>query len=200
MNKKEKDITKTKKITKATLDKSKKENNEIENSINAIIELIKKESKKRKNKTFSQEEIQELLDKKKVFIDEDSADTIFNKLFDLKFLNNDVDFGDDDDISETDFFDTINKKSKTNKNKQEEFDNEDLKNFDEDEDFDESKMQDFDEENDDKEIDIDEEFDDSSRKLNEIDEADEDLETSETDDYVNKWKQMKMMILMLMHY
>ncbi|CAD7361141.1 Uncharacterised protein [Metamycoplasma salivarium] len=49
-------------------------------------------------------------------------------------------------------------------------------------------MQDFDEENDDKEIDIDEEFDDSSRKLNEIDEADEDLETSETDDYVNKWK------------
>jgi len=49
------------------------------------------------------------LDKKKVFIDEDSADTIFNKLFDLKFLNNDVDFGDDDDISETDFFDTINK-------------------------------------------------------------------------------------------
>ena len=186
MNKKEKDITKTKKITKATLDKSKKENNEIENSINAIIELIKKESKKRKNKTFSQEEIQELLDKKKVFIDEDSADTIFNKLFDLKFLNNDVDFGDDDDISETDFFDTINKKSKTNKNKQEEFDNEDLKNFDE--------------ENDDKEIDIDEEFDDSSRKLNEIDEADEDLETSETDDYVNKWKQMKMMILMLMHY
>ena len=104
MNKKEKDITKTKKITKATLDKSKKENNEIENSINAIIELIKKESKKRKNKTFSQEEIQELLDKKKVFIDEDSADTIFNKLFDLKFLNNDVDFGDDDDISETDFF------------------------------------------------------------------------------------------------
>ena len=200
MNKKEKDISKTKKITKATLDKSKKENNEIENSINAIIELIKKESKKRKNKTFSQEEIQELLDKKKVFIDEDSADTIFNKLFDLKFLNNDVDFGDDDDISETDFFDTINKKSKTNKNKQEEFDNEDLKNFDEDEDFDESKMQDFDEENDDKEIDIDEEFDDSSRKLNEIDEADEDLETSETDDYVNKWKQMKMMILMLMHY
>lgn len=114
------------------------------------------------------------MDKKKVFIDEDSADTIFNKLFDLKFLNNDVDFGDDDDISETDFFDTINKKSKTNKNKQEEFDNEDLKNFDE--------------ENDDKEIDIDEEFDDSSRKLNEIDEADEDLETSETDDYVNKWK------------
>ena len=99
------------------------------------------------------------MDKKKVFIDEDSADTIFNKLFDLKFLNNDVDFGDDDDISETDFFDTINKKSKTNKNKQEEFDNEDLKNFDEDEDFDESKMQDFDEENDDKEIDIDEEFD-----------------------------------------
>ena len=91
------------------------------------------------------------MDKKKVFIDEDSADTIFNKLFDLKFLNNDVDFGDDDDISETDFFDTINKKSKTNKNKQEE-------------------------------------FDDSSRKLNEIDEADEDLETSETDDYVNKWK------------
>ena len=128
------------------------------------------------------------MDKKKVFIDEDSADTIFNKLFDLKFLNNDVDFGDDDDISETDFFDTINKKSKTNKNKQEEFDNEDLKNFDEDEDFDESKMQDFDEENDDKEIDIDEEFDDSSRKLNEIDEADEDLEASETDDYVNKWK------------
>lgn len=57
MNKKEKDITKTKKIAKATLDKSKKENNEIENSINAIIELIKKESKKRKNKTFSQEEI-----------------------------------------------------------------------------------------------------------------------------------------------
>lgn len=57
MNKKEKDITKTKKITKATLDKSKKENNEIGNSINAIIELIKKESKKRKNKTFSQEEI-----------------------------------------------------------------------------------------------------------------------------------------------
>lgn len=57
MNKKEKDITKSKKITKATLDKSKKENNEIENSINAIIELIKKESKKRKNKTFSQEEI-----------------------------------------------------------------------------------------------------------------------------------------------
>ena len=49
------------------------------------------------------------MDKKKVFIDEDSADTIFNKLFDLKFLNNDVDFGDDDDISETDFFDTINK-------------------------------------------------------------------------------------------
>ena len=36
---------------------NKKENNEIENSINAIIELIKKESKKRKNKTFSQEEI-----------------------------------------------------------------------------------------------------------------------------------------------
>ena len=57
MNNREKDITKTKKITKATLDKSKKENNEIENSINAIIELIKKESKKRKNKTFSQEEI-----------------------------------------------------------------------------------------------------------------------------------------------
>lgn len=53
----EKSLNKSKKITKATLDKSKKENNEIGNSINAIIELIKKESKKRKNKTFSQEEI-----------------------------------------------------------------------------------------------------------------------------------------------
>ena len=89
--------------TKPSNKKIKTTKQEKNDSLNTIIELIKQESVKKKNKTFSQEEIYKFLDKKKVFIDEENADEIFNKLFDLKLLSNNVDFGDDDDISETDF-------------------------------------------------------------------------------------------------
>ena len=177
--------------TKPSTKKIKTTKQEKNDSLNTIIELIKQESAKKKNKTFSQEEIYKFLDKKKVFIDEENADEIFNKLFDLKLLSNNVDFGDDDDVSETDFFDTIKKSkkikgAKENKSSDNFYDDDDEENVDEEE-FDESKLKELENEADDKDIDIEEEFDDSSQKPSEMDDdLDEDLANSESDEYVSK--------------
>lgn len=177
--------------TKPSTKKIKTTKQEKNDSLNTIIELIKQESAKKKNKIFSQEEIYKFLDRKKVFIDDENADEIFNKLFDLKLLSNNVDFGDDDDISETDFFDTIKKSkkikgTKENKSSDNFYDDDDEENVDEEE-FDESKLKELENETDDKDIDIEEEFDDSSQKPSEMDDdLDEDLTNSESDEYVSK--------------
>ena len=60
--------------TKPSNKKIKTTKQEKNDSLNTIIELIKQESAKKKNKIFSQEEIYKFLDKKKVFIDDENAD------------------------------------------------------------------------------------------------------------------------------
>lgn len=87
-------------------------NNEFDQSIDLVIETLKKElakaTKKDKNKkAFSQDEVYELLNKKNLDLSEEATDALFEKLLDKKILSAEIDFGDDDDINETDFFESL---------------------------------------------------------------------------------------------
>ena len=185
------DAKKTKKnSTSKALETLKVSKEDANMSIDGIVQLIKNEKKLQKKSSFTQSEIFDILNKKNLVLDEQSADQVFDKLIDANLLNMEVDFGDDEDVSETDFFDTIQTKD-SKKNIDSDEDDLDVDNFDEDEDFDEHKLQEIEDEEEkenDKELDVDEEFDDSSvRKHDDIDELDdEESENAEDDEYIEK--------------
>jgi hypothetical protein len=185
------DAKKTKKnSTSKALETLKVSKEDANMSIDGIVQLIKNEKKLQKKSSFTQSEIFDILNKKNLVLDEQSADQVFDKLIDANLLNMEVDFGDDEDVSETDFFDTIQTKD-SKKNIDSDEDDLDVDDFDEDEDFDEHKLQEIEDEEEkenDKELDVDEEFDDSSvRKHDDIDELDdEESENAEDDEYIEK--------------
>ncbi len=149
--------------------------NELDSSIEIVIEKIADElaKAKKKNKSkssFTQDEVFTLLDKKKLFIEEEEADLLLEKLMEKGILKDEVDEGDED---ESDLSMMVNDKDA---------EEETLEN--EDEMFDESKLKDLDEEIEDEDIDVDAEYDDSSIRSRENDE-DEDLDL-EDDTYISK--------------
>ncbi|AWX69202.1 RNA polymerase sigma factor [[Mycoplasma] anseris] len=151
-------------------------------------ELKKIQSKNKQKTSFNQEEIFSLLEKKKLYIDEAETDALFEKLMEENILSVDVDFGDDDDISETDFLDNIKQKNKKEKKSFVEEDDEEDEILEEaEEEFDESKMDFEDEEIDDnEELDVDSEFDDSSVRISDEEDEDEELINDEEEQYLPK--------------
>ncbi|ACF07226.1 RNA polymerase sigma factor [Metamycoplasma arthritidis] len=180
-------------------------NNEFDQSVDLVIDKLKQElakaTKKDKNKkAFSQDEIYELLEKKNLELSEEATDVLFEKLLEQGVLSSDIDFGDDDEINETDFFESLandKKSKKTKKTKTDALDDElheediedlepTLEDLEEDEDF----KEDLDDEKDlEEDIDENEEFgieseaDDSSpqydnytEKLSDDFDEDEDIE------------------------
>lgn len=141
------------------------ENKDLEKSIEYTVSIIEQEIKKiqkkdSSKKTFSQEEIFNIIDKKKLYVDEEEADLLLSKLFEKKLILNSVDDGDNDDINE--FNDDLN--------------------------FSEAQLKDINvEEIENEEIDIDSEFDDSSMVRNDIliSSKDEDTLYSEDDEYIS---------------
>ena len=103
------DAKKTKKnSTSKALETLKVSKEDANMSIDGIVQLIKNEKKSQKKSSFTQSEIFDILNKKNLVLDEQSADQVFDKLIDANLLNMEVDFGDDEDVSETDFFDYSN--------------------------------------------------------------------------------------------
>ncbi|ENY68756.1 RNA polymerase sigma factor [Metamycoplasma auris 15026] len=79
------------------------ENKDLEKSIDYTVKIIEQEIKKlqKKNpnkKSFSQEEVFDLIDKKKLYVDEEESDLLLAKLLKKKIISNSVDEGDNDDI------------------------------------------------------------------------------------------------------
>ncbi|WP_412031367.1 RNA polymerase sigma factor [Metamycoplasma buccale] len=148
--------------------------------INEIKEELAKAKKKNKNKTsFTQEEIFSLLDKKKISVEDEDTDAMFERLMDEGILGMDVDFGDDEDVDETAFFDAIQKK-----------DSDSVDEIKDDEEFDESQLKELeDEEVDDEDLDVDSEYDDSIKHHDDDSDVsdldDEDLE-SDDDQYIKE--------------
>ncbi|RMA78643.1 RNA polymerase primary sigma factor [Metamycoplasma subdolum] len=169
--------------------------NEIKKSIDLVVKSIQKELEKAKKKNpkkvaFNQEEVFAILEKQKLFMeDEKVIDLLFEELLNKNILINEVDFGDEDDIEETDFIDSVKKAKSTKKpvkkDKAPSFDEfEDDEDFklsepDDDELFDESSLEDV--EDDDEELNIDEEYDDSSIRKKD----DDDLEKTDDSLYIS---------------
>ncbi|MBN4089474.1 RNA polymerase sigma factor [Mycoplasma enhydrae] len=79
------------------------EEKDLMNSIELTIQIIEKELKKlqKKNaskKSLSQEEVFNIIEKKKLFVDEEESDLLLMKLLERKIVVNDVDEGDEDDV------------------------------------------------------------------------------------------------------
>ncbi|ENY54211.1 RNA polymerase sigma-A factor rpoD [Metamycoplasma alkalescens 14918] len=105
------------------------ENKDLEKSIDYTVKIIEQEIKKiqKKNaskKTFSQEEVFNIIDKKKLYVDEEEADLLLKKLLEKKIISNNVDEGDNDDV--IDFGDDVHFKEEELKD----IDTEDLDNDD----------------------------------------------------------------------
>ncbi|EPJ15072.1 hypothetical protein CP01DC11_1459, partial [Chlamydia psittaci 01DC11] len=66
---------------------------------------------------FSQGEIFDFFEKHNIQLDESKSDALFEKLMESNMLNMDVDFDDDDDLSDTDFFEIIKKEKNFASNK-----------------------------------------------------------------------------------
>lgn len=139
-------------------------NKDLEKSIDYIVSVIeqeieKKQKKDKNKKTFSQEEVFNIIDKKKLFVDEEEADLLLTKLFEKNLISNNVDDGDNDDVD--DFIDD------------DQFNENALKNIDS-------------EEPDIEEIDFDSEYDDSTRVINDDTSSnDEEENYSEDDEYIS---------------
>jgi len=143
----------------------------------SIIKLLKTELSKSK---FSQGEIFDFFEKHNIQLDESKSDALFEKLMESNMLNMDVDFDDDDDLSDTDFFEIIKKEKNFASNKDDDFDFES-----EDEEFDESKLKEIEDEEskENENEDFDEEFDDNGR---EHDTVEEEILLDEENQYLNK--------------
>ncbi|SYV90090.1 Uncharacterised protein, partial [Metamycoplasma alkalescens] len=105
------------------------ENKDLEKSIDYTVKIIEQEIKKiqKKNaskKTFSQEEVFNIIDKKKLYVDEEEADLLLKKLLEKKIISNNVDEGDNDDV--IDFGDDVH----FNEEELKDIDTEDLDNDD----------------------------------------------------------------------
>ena len=178
-----KKITKTNATNKTTskLPTTKKEiKTNIEINVDdpkSIIKLLKAELSKSK---FSQGEIFDFFEKHNIQLDESKSDALFEKLMESNMLNMDVDFDDDDDLSDTDFFEIIKKEKNFASNKDDDFDFES-----EDEEFDESKLKEIEDEEskENENEDFDEEFDDNGR---EHDTVEEEILLDEENQYLNK--------------
>lgn len=178
-----KKITKTNATNKTTskLPTAKKEiKTNIEINVDdpkSIIKLLKTELSKSK---FSQGEIFDFFEKHNIQLDESKSDALFEKLMESNMLNMDVDFDDDDDLSDTDFFEIIKKEKNFASNKDDDFDFES-----EDEEFDESKLKEIEDEEskENENEDFDEEFDDNGR---EHDTVEEEILLDEENQYLNK--------------
>ncbi|AZG68844.1 RNA polymerase sigma factor [Mycoplasma struthionis] len=122
----------------------------IEKIVAVLEEELKKAQKKNKSKkTFSQDEIFKLLDKKKLMVSDEDADLLLKKLIDHHLLEDEVDYGDNEFITDEEFSHDLVDEDEHETNEAEE-------------EFDESKLSDLEEENlDEEDIDIDAEFDDS---------------------------------------
>ena len=72
------------------------------NNYDPVIKIIEKELKRKKQKNFSQEELFDFLDKKKLMISEEELDEFNSLLMNKKILVDRVDEGDDSEISDTD--------------------------------------------------------------------------------------------------
>ncbi|WP_373435192.1 RNA polymerase sigma factor [Metamycoplasma equirhinis] len=129
--------------------------NEMVGSIDLIVNKIKEELKKakakNKNKTyFTQDEIFTLIEKNKLFIDEEEANDILEKLISENIVKDDVDEGDFDDAEG---FMKIIEKDDDDDEKPVEID---------DDNIDEAQLKELEDQVIDEEIDIDTEYDDSS--------------------------------------
>ncbi|AZZ65532.1 RNA polymerase sigma factor [Metamycoplasma phocicerebrale] len=116
------------------------EEKDLMNSIELTVQIIEKEIKKLQKKdpskkVLSQEEVFDIIDKKKLYIDEEEADLFLAKLFEKNLIKNEVDEGDNDEV-----IDLL---------EEAELDEKDLKDIDN-------------EEIDNEEIDVDSEYDDST--------------------------------------
>ncbi|MGX9357809.1 MULTISPECIES: RNA polymerase sigma factor [unclassified Mycoplasma] len=139
--------------------------NNLEKSIDYVISVIENEVVKRKNKdkkfkTLSQEEVFDILYKKKLYVDDEEADLLLLKLFEKNLISNSVDEGDNDDVE----------------------------NFVQDAEFNESMLKDIDDEDaENEDIDYDFEYDDSTLVPNDSinSAAEEDQTFSEDDEYIS---------------
>ncbi|BAP39775.1 RNA polymerase sigma factor [Metamycoplasma canadense] len=113
------------------------ETKDLEKSIDQIVRIIEQEIKKIQKKDtskkfFSQEEIFNIIDKKRLFVDEEESDLLLAKLFEKKLISNNVDEGDNDFIADEQFNEAALKDIDI-----EEIENEDI---DIDSEFDDSSM------------------------------------------------------------
>ncbi len=77
------------------------------NSYDAIVKLLKTEQVKKSKKAkedvlFSQEEVFEILNKKKLFVSEEGADELLGTLIENQIIGTDIDVNDFDDVNEDD--------------------------------------------------------------------------------------------------
>ncbi|TPR54043.1 RNA polymerase sigma factor [Metamycoplasma neophronis] len=149
---------------------------EMNSSIEIVVQKLQEELAKAKKKNsskkfFTQDEVFSILDKKRLFVSEDEADALLDKLMQQGIIEDEVDDKDFEDVDSSDF-------EYNNKEEEEE------KPQDEEENFDESKLSELDEDIEDEDIDVDSEYDDSSVRNREEDEEDLDLDAD--DDYISK--------------
>ncbi|AWX42798.1 RNA polymerase sigma factor [Metamycoplasma cloacale] len=151
------------------------EKSELQTSIDLVVKKLKEEltklQKKNASKTsFNQEEVYKFLEKKKLFVDEEETNELFEQLIKQNILSMDIDFGDDDDVTETDLASNI-KSSKKSKSKIDFDDEEEMEEIIDEIDFDESQIKDIEEEDldedidENEELDVDSEYDDSSVRM-----------------------------------
>ncbi|TPE57286.1 RNA polymerase sigma factor [[Mycoplasma] falconis] len=152
----------------------------MQSSIEIVVEKLKEELKKQQKKNkdkaaFTQDEVFALLNKKKLYVGEEEAESLLEKLLADGVIQDEMDAEDNEEVDENDII--------SNRD-----DDEEEVKTDEEESFDESKLQELDGEDidEDEEIDVEEVYDDSSiRKKDE--ESEEDLdEYSDSDFMINK--------------